>query len=245
MRRLSDSELLEAWERGQGKTPVRRALVLLSAACPESQAESLAELSVGQRDALLLTLREWTFGPRMTGLTSCTRCGEQLEFDCEAAQLRVSSEAAPPAALELSATGYELQFRLPNSLDLEQAAQCRDAAASQRLLLEQCLLSARRGDSEVSAEHLPPEIREAASARMAEADPQADLQLHFSCPQCGHSWQARFDIESFFWSEISAWAVRLLREVHALARAYGWREADILALSPWRRQMYLRMKDEG
>ena len=39
----------------------------------------------------------------------------------------------------------------------------------------------------------------------------------------------------------TAWAVRLLGEVHELASAYGWREHDVLALSPWRRQAYLQM----
>ena len=77
--------------------------------------------------------------------------------------------------------------------------------------------------------------------QMALADPQADVQLNLSCPACNHHWQSVFDIVSFFWSEIHAWAQRTLREIHALASAYGWREADILALSPRRRQLYLEM----
>jgi hypothetical protein len=48
-----------------------------------------------------------------------------------------------------------------------------------------------------------------------------------------------FDIVSFLWTEIAAEAKRLLREVHILASAYGWREADIFSLSPLRRQFYL------
>jgi hypothetical protein len=76
---------------------------------------------------------------------------------------------------------------------------------------------------------------------MAEADALGDVQLALTCPQCGHEWQAPFDIASFLWTEINAWAHRTLQDVHELARAYGWREADILALSPWRRQVYLEM----
>ncbi|HXI74354.1 MAG TPA: hypothetical protein VNG94_02120, partial [Pyrinomonadaceae bacterium] len=82
-------------------------------------------------------------------------------------------------------------------------------------------------------------VTDAVAKRMAEADPQADLRLDLSCPACGHRWQALFDIDSFFWSEINAWAQRVLTEVHALASAYGWRERDILDLSPRRRQFYL------
>jgi hypothetical protein len=50
-----------------------------------------------------------------------------------------------------------------------------------------------------------------------------------------------FDAGSFFWSELGAWARRLLHEIHSLARAYGWSESEILTLSPARRQAYLEL----
>jgi len=93
----------------------------------------------------------------------------------------------------------------------------------------------------VPAAALPAEVVTAIAQCMAEADPQADVQLALACPQCQHAWEASFDIVSYFWSEIQAWAGRILREVHSLASAYGWREAEILALSPWRRQAYLEL----
>jgi hypothetical protein len=76
---------------------------------------------------------------------------------------------------------------------------------------------------------------------MAELDPQADVQLALQCPSCSHPWHDPFDIATFFWGEINAWAVRILREVHMLAAAYGWSETDILAMNARRRQVYLDM----
>ena len=76
---------------------------------------------------------------------------------------------------------------------------------------------------------------------MAQADPQADLQLAFRCPDCGHEWQPLFDIARFLWQELHAWALHMLREVDTLAASYHWAEADILALSPRRRQAYLEL----
>jgi hypothetical protein len=76
---------------------------------------------------------------------------------------------------------------------------------------------------------------------MERADPQSNLQFSLTCPACGHCWEAAFDIVSFLWSEIHSWAQRTLRMVHLLARSYGWQEADILAMSPTRRQIYLEM----
>ena len=61
----------------------------------------------------------------------------------------------------------------------------------------------------------------------------------FACASCGHRHEVAFDIASFFWGEIDAWASRTFLDVHALAKAYGWREAEILAMSPRRRQHYL------
>jgi hypothetical protein len=65
--------------------------------------------------------------------------------------------------------------------------------------------------------------------------------LHLSCSACGGAWDRPLDIGQFLWDEISAEAHRLAREVHALARAYGWSEAEILGLSPRRRQLYLEL----
>jgi hypothetical protein len=88
---------------------------------------------------------------------------------------------------------------------------------------------------------LPEHVVASISDCMAQADPQTDVQLDLTCPACGSSWRAPFDIVSYFWSEVNAWAERLLREVHTLAATYGWFEADILAMSPARRRRYLEM----
>jgi hypothetical protein len=84
-------------------------------------------------------------------------------------------------------------------------------------------------------------VLERVSAVLSEHDAQADVTLAMRCVACGHAWQLLFDIGAFLWSEIDACATRLLGEVDALARAYGWREADILAMSGTRRAAYLGM----
>lgn len=240
MRALSAAELLDVWEIGAGQPAVERMLTLLAAACPELSRAALAQLSIGQRDAYLLTLREWTFGPQLRGLATCPACGERLELTFTVAEIRVAPPQSPEGPLTLSVAGYEVQFRLPNSADLlALEAQPDPAAANQ--ILECCLLNVQHGGEAVSAAALPPEVTAAVVAAMAQADPQADVRLALTCPACGHAWQALFDIAAFFWHEINTWANRLLREVHRLASAYGWREADILALGPRRRQAYLEL----
>lgn len=235
MRPLSAQELLDAWERGLAETPIRRALILLAAACPGDDPEDLARESVGRRDARLLTLREWNFGSRLVSLASCPVCAERLETVFDVSDIRVTSfEDAPPEPLSLEVSGTVLTFRLPNSLDLAALSSAGNVEGARRRLLERCLLGAKAGD-------LPDGALEAVARSMGEADPQGDVELSLTCPACSHSWLAAFDIASFFWTEIDAWARVLLHEIHILASAYGWREADILALSPWRRRSYLEL----
>jgi hypothetical protein len=186
-------------------------------------------------------LRERTFGPRLAATSACPACSEVLEFEVNAALVRVTAAPEPAETISLRQADCEVQFRLPNSLDLATLDPNADRQSNRQQLLNRCITSARRGGTDVPAEELPPEIVAAVSKRMAEADPQAEVQLDLSCPQCEHRWQTPLDIVSFFWSEINAWALRLLNDVHALASAYGWSEAEILALTPARRQTYLEL----
>lgn len=238
MRALTSAELLEAWERGQGQPAAEWAVDLLAAACPGAEPASVASWSIGRRDAGLLTLRERTFGPHLACAVTCPACAESLELAFDAADIRTArpeSVGGAAETLSVSLAGYEVDFRLPNSLDL-----LADPAGLSRLgLLKRCVVAARRGGESAAVEALPPAVVEAVETGMAEADPQADPRLALDCPSCGHAWQAPFDVLSFFRAELNAWAARLLWEVHRLAAAYGWREADVLALSPNRRRFYL------
>lgn len=239
MRSLSAAELLDAWEQGLTEPACRRAVALLAAAAPDVSSEAVATLSIGVRDRWLLTLREWTFGSQLASVVNCSACNERLEWTVAIADLRSPEPAETVGDLALELDQYWVSFRLPNTLDLAAIAGCQDASIARRALFESCVLTTRLNGEEITASELPVAVADAIVARMAEADPDGDLQLDLSCPACGHQWQAMFDIESFFWNEINAWAQRVLVDVHTLASAYGWREVDILKLSTWRRQYYL------
>jgi len=241
MRALSATELLTVWERGLAQSPAQRALTLLTVACTETPLERLAQFSIGRRDMHLLELRERTFGPQLASIATCPACGERLEFGMKGADIRAASPGDPDGTFSVTHAEYGVQFRLPNSLDLAGLDPAADGETNRRHLLLLCVTAAQRGGGEIAVAELPEEVIAAITQRMAEADPQADVQLALNCPQCGHAWQAPLDIVSYFWSEIHAWASRALREVHLLASAYGWREADVLGLSPYRRQAYLEM----
>lgn len=243
---LSAALLLQVWEWGQVEPPVRRAMTLLSAACPQRSPSELASLSIGRRDALLLELRERTFGRRLTVTTRCPKCAEQLELDLLADELRAASgaaktvcEAAENPPLTAAWGDWRVTFRLPASQDL--LALPPDGGDPRAALLARCLLTTRQGEDPRGPGDLPEEAAAAVLAAMAQADPLAEIRVTLACPGCAHRWKPVFDPLSFFWEEIGSWAAGILQEVHLLASAYGWSEGEILALSPWRRRAYLEM----
>ena len=244
MRSLSTSELLDLWEMGLARSPNEWALLLLAKACPDTQMESLASLCIGRRDALLLLLRDQVFGQNLACITACRGCGESLELDFSSRDIMVPKGSDLSEPFSLTVDGFEVDFRLPSSLDLLALAGTNEVFSARQILIERCLLNVSREGQEMQAGQLPPEVGDAISEQMSELDPQADLRLEMNCPSCGLSWLEIFDIVSFFWKETSAWAERILRDVSTLARFYGWSESEILSMSRWRRQIYLDMVDE-
>jgi hypothetical protein len=240
MRALSAVDVLHAWEDGSQKALAERALKLLELVCPETAQDDLECLSIGQRDRILLGLREGLFGSPLASVVLCPGCGERLDLTFDVREIR-SSSREPEGEVSLDVAGYDLRFRLVNTADAIAASSQTDLDGSRGLLLQRCLLSASRGGVSIEAGQIPPDVAELAVQRMAEADPMADIQLAIACPSCEQRWSAALDIVSFLWSEIEAWAFRTLSEVHTLASVYGWTEREILSLSPDRRQCYLQM----
>ena len=143
-------------------------------------------------------------------------------------------------ALEVETDGTSVRFRLPTSRDLAEVVQAPTAPEGLRRLGERCIIEVR-GNGNANPGELRPGLVEAISRAMLEADPHAEITLAISCPDCGHALELLFDIAAFFWDELAAQARQLLREIDAIARAYGWSEQEILSLSARRRRSYLEL----
>lgn len=240
-------ELITLWEQGVKESSLRRGMTLLSAALPEVSREDLESLSIGLRDNALLSLREMNFGPSIQAVTICPKCGEKLEMTLPTVYLRSATDEQkvpqPHLPQVLEQAGYRVEFRVPTCGDLEfaLASAAEDLEASRKLLLRRCLLEISREGKQLPPDEIPGEIEDLLINQMAAADPQSLVRLRLDCPACQYTWQADFDIMAFFWEELEAWAIRTLHQVHTLASAYAWNEAEILEISPWRRQCYLEL----
>jgi hypothetical protein len=230
MRTLTQADFLELWETGRSLHPLDQGVLAVQAAFPEVR-ESIADWPIGRRNRALAELRCAAFDASLRGWTACRQCEEQLEFAIDGRALAQGAAAASGDTVEIDGRNY----RLPTSRDLASIAKERDATAAARRLVRQCCVS-----DEPERDWTEGEIDDIGE-RMAAADPLAEVLLTFDCPTCAASFEESLDLPTFLWSEMEARSKRLLLEVHTLASAYGWSQAEILGLSAARRECYLEM----
>ena len=228
MRTLSNLDFLRLWELGVDLHPVDRALLTLSAALPHESHDELADWPLGQRNTALAKVRVACFGRRMQGWVPCPQCGERLEFAFDAEALK-----ADPGHTEVGFHGHS--FRPPTSRDLAKIAGEENERDAAWQLAQQCCVE------DCEAQTWSEQDLDALGDCLVQADPMAETRVHLDCAQCGAQWEETLDIAAWLWTEVEARARRLLHEVHTLASAYGWTEAEVLALSEPRRAAYLEM----
>ena len=235
MRVLGAAELLSLWERGMSRHALDRAALLAATAHPNWPADAITDLPLGAIGSSLLRLRAANFGPRIEAHADCQQCGERLAVALEVAELLHGAApedgTAPESPTVTVADG--LQVRASSLRDLAAVASLAPDAAADALLAR-CTLNGR-------ALPLDAATRAQVEDALEALDPQADLAFTLNCVACGHEDQAQLDTAALLWDEITARAGALLHEVHRLASAYGWSEAQIMALSPARRAQYLAL----
>jgi hypothetical protein len=231
------ASMLAAWEEGNGRSPTWQGLVLLGGGGEGATADRQAALPIGRRDAALLARYRQLFGSAVECLAACPQCEALMEIGFDTADIRI--DAAPPPAFEVEADGTRLVVRLPDSRYLLAIERIDDPARARRALIERCIVEARDARGAVAPAALPDEALDAVEAAAGEADPQAEIVVRMACPSCAATAALPFDIVRHAWARLDHWAKAMLKAVDALAVRYGWSEADILALSPSRRQLYL------
>jgi hypothetical protein len=232
MRPIGACDLLSLWERGVVRHALDRSAMLASFARPELLPQAVPDLPLGEITVSLLRLREAIFGPRIRSHVDCEQCGQRLELTLDAMELGLPMPHGESVVTGVDVAG--LRVRPPTLRDMAVVANEQEATRAARKLLECCTI---QGDAASLPEVLFRDVEDALEA----ADPNADLAFEVHCEACGGPSTAQLDVGELLWDEISARARALLGEVHLLARAYGWTESEILALSPARRASYLSM----
>ena len=226
-------------------------------------------LPLSDRDRLVAALHQHCFGDAIESTLTCTSCQQRYElrfslqallddtderareahrrlreggrldgpgFEAEGALLRAAptreAAASPHLVYEF---GAGLRFRAPVADDERALAQSEQADGS--WLLERCLVrEAKQGGPQLGTAEI--QLLEQALDQLA---PILSLQLEAQCTECQAVQQAHFDMAGYFLAQLSRERPLLIREIHCLARAYGWSHSEILELPRSLRQAYVAL----
>jgi hypothetical protein len=240
MRPLQGEMLVAAWERGSQQPQPLRALALLAAGCGLDEAAASA-LSLPERDAVLLALRQRSFGNALRGFVACSSCAERLEFTLAADDIAQRLDEAALAACAARYGDWLLHCRFATTADIAAAAAEPELAAARQVLLARCVSATHADGHDVPLADLPQELLAAADERLVAMHGAAELSISLTCPACEAMQDVAVDLTEFLWAETRHGAQRLLADVHELAWAYGWSESAILTMSAPRRAAYLAL----
>jgi hypothetical protein len=205
--------------------------------------EIVRQLTVGDREALMLHLRRLTLGERISCVLSCPACGDKMDLDLRVEELLQSpySHASKTHSAEIhdGEAAYHVSFRVPNGEDQEAAAalaqdSIESAVAS---ILTRCVEELTTANQRV--QNFPSIVVKKLQQRMVELDPQAEIILDLTCPECAARFAVPFDAADHVCRELTSTGQDLYREIHALALHYHWSEDAVLALPRRRRQIYI------
>ncbi|MFJ8579381.1 hypothetical protein [Micromonospora sp. NPDC093277] len=221
--------VLRSWEAAlRAPAPLRGAAVLTNL---HPDGDAVLDLPLAEVAALATTYLAEASGYHVEGVLECAGCGMLLDV-----RLRLSDLLDDPPATEGRDRGARFALRPPTPRDLAAASDDADAYG---LLLRRCV-SWADGTPVDPAALGPADLDEIDGALESLAGPALPL-LRATCPDCGGAATGTVDVTDLLWRHVEIEAHALLRDVSQLAATFGWREADVLALSPYRRSAYLAL----
>ena len=206
-----------------GAGPTTRLLALARALT----GEDLSGQTLATWEGALLDLRAAVMGPRVEAELACPACGVRVALIFPVRDLPRQAPTPPEAPLPLhDLTAGDLAA-------LEAAGLLGEAALT--------FLVTRAAGIDVDAAQaaLSGPDRDALTAALEVRVAGLSLDLATRCTDCAAPIEAPFDVAAFLDAELQARAARVLDEVHLIATAYHWSEAEILGLTFRRRQDYI------
>ena len=209
---------------------VSRAIAFLSTLSGETD---WASLCVTDFEILLLRLRQRALGNLCDVGFDCPRCKARVAVSFLISDFLQGIQSRQPAGVArlpgrpgwYSCGGSA--FRPPTAGDQAAVEGWPDAL---RRLVERC----------IDPPHPPARLRARIERAMAALAPEVSRPLVGACPECGETVEAALHVTSLVVSELAREAATLHEEVDLIARAYHWREAEILQLPRQRRRAYAR-----
>jgi hypothetical protein len=204
--------------------------------------EVVTGLAVADRQFLMLELAA-RLAPGETWLTAwCAACRERFDFAVDYRCLPVKEAGAGYPFVDVKTSRGQCRFRVPIGADQELVHDLDDGEAL-RCLLACCLVAhgGRRTDGRSSrdvVESFSHDDFAAIDTAFESVAPEVAVSVQAACPACGALHVIPVDL---YRALSDSQGENLLQEIHAIASAYHWGEAEILALPLDRRRRYLEL----
>ncbi len=160
----------------------------------------------------------------------CAACGAAFDVRLSIAETPCSAPEAGFPVTEVETTLGRRAFEAPNGAH-EEALARRGDGDPRRVFAALCGLSP---EAEAEAIRFAEPDLAAIDGALEAASPEIADSVTVACPSCGTETTARLDPLAFAFPRIAD----VLAEVHLIAAAYRWREAEILDLPLARRSAY-------
>ena len=201
---------------------------------------SIGQLPIYDLDAFYLLLRRMCFGDviRTEAVCPARQCGKPFDISFGIGEYLAHHRPKRPTGLTAieepgwyRLVGAPATFRPPSAADLMAVNGSENV---EQQLIDRCMRP--RGQRSVVIKRI--------QQAMASMAPNLCQELQATCPECQTSISLRFDPATYTMIELRAEAISIHEDVHTLASAYHWPEADILALPRARRARYVEMAVE-
>lgn len=164
---------------------------------------SLAErLPIGDRDYLLLRLRQLDLGDAIHQVARCPSCARKVDIDFAISELPLRRLESPKAAYDIEIGEHRLRVRLPDGADqaaVENDAARNPAAANTALYARVVLdIDGKGPPSEDDTRAWPIALRSRLAEWLDANAPGPDLFIDIGCPYCAADMSYRFDLDAFF-----------------------------------------------
>jgi len=216
----------------------------------------MQKLLVGDRQYLMLKLREITFGEKVQASVSCPwpECDTGVDVNFRIPDIPIKDAQLTTLIHECEfSVGSEdarqkVWFRLPNGADQEALSKKfhENNAIAATQLLWRCIqrIDEIKSPTIEQVRDLSSNVRQQIEQRMQKLAPDVELTMQAQCPECHRDFSIPFDIQEFFFGELKTSRELLRREVHYLAYHYHWSEQDILSMTRDKRHEYIDVLTE-
>jgi len=229
------SLLLAAWDAASAAPDVAKGCAVLAAA-EVIDRDAAFDLPLGLLGELALRCHIEMNGVELDGMAACPACLSGLEISLALDALLPAAGPNPPPTRDVVLTGRRVTARAPTVRDLLAAAAASDPRS---VIVGRCVREA--GGAPVDVSGLDDADLEPLDAALEDLTGAGLATLRAACPGCGAEVVSVLDPGALLWDRVRLAAPALLRDVAVLARAFGWRESDVLALPPSRRRAYLEL----